>query len=141
MLQGLQHLHGEGLIHRDLKPANVLLSKGRVKICDLGLTVRASTVHQPVTFPNRGGTLLYQAPEQVDGVAYSKPIDMWAAGLIMHEMLTGRHILADHRQHSKQEVQKIISNLTNEDLQVSDANLSRMAVSLLSLLINAVAKQ
>ena len=101
MLQGLQHLHGEGLIHRDLKPANVLLSKGRVKICDLGLTVRASTVHQPVTFPIRGGTLLYQAPEQVDGVAYSKPIDMWAAGLIMHEMLTGRHILADHRQQSK----------------------------------------
>ncbi|HEY3296179.1 MAG TPA: serine/threonine-protein kinase [bacterium] len=94
ILAGLEHAHAAGIIHRDLKPDNVLVSKrGEVKITDFGL---ASLKDQP-TVTQEGmviGTPSYMAPEQADGSEITPATDVFALGLILFEMLTGKRIHA-----------------------------------------------
>jgi beta-lactam-binding protein with PASTA domain len=81
--------HSEGLIHRDVKPENVLLSKaGRIKVADFGI---AAIADADVTAPvDVLGTLRYLAPEQAKGRPASFASDIWAAGAVLSECLTGR---------------------------------------------------
>jgi serine/threonine protein kinase/beta-lactam-binding protein with PASTA domain len=81
--------HSEGLIHRDVKPENVLLSKtGRVKVADFGI---AAIADADVTAPvDVLGTLRYVAPEQAMGHPATFASDIWAAGAVLSECLTGR---------------------------------------------------
>lgn len=88
LCQGMEFLHGQGIVHLDLKPGNVLVSTaGTLKIGDLGCAARVeATVRRPVA----GGTLAYQPPE-VLALAESGPAaDVYSLGLIAHQMLTGR---------------------------------------------------
>ncbi len=96
VLLGLRDLHGArgpdgrplGLVHRDLSPANVLLSRdGAVKLADLGV-VHREVAGEP-TLPGFKGTLAYMAPEQLRGEAVDPRTDLYAAGLIAYEVLTG----------------------------------------------------
>lgn len=93
--------HEAGLVHRDIKPGNVMLTKsGRVKVVDFGLarplpaaatdeTARAST--QWMTRPGvTAGTVGYMAPEQIEGKPADARSDIFALGVVMFEMLTGR---------------------------------------------------
>jgi tetratricopeptide (TPR) repeat protein len=90
---GLQAAHRAGVLHRDLKPANVLIDgAGRIRITDFGIAVTATET--------RGHTLIgtpeYMAPEQfVGGVPLSARTDIYALGLLLFELLTGEHALAD----------------------------------------------
>jgi len=81
--------HSEGLVHRDVKPENVLLSKtGRVKVADFGI---AAIADADVTAPvDVLGTLRYLAPEQAKGAPATFASDIWAAGAVLSECLTGR---------------------------------------------------
>jgi ATP/maltotriose-dependent transcriptional regulator MalT len=83
--KGLAHAHEHGVSHRDLKPANVFLcASGVVKVLDLGMA------H---AFGRRrvdGGTPAYMAPEQVTGAPEDERTDVFALGLMMFEMLSGR---------------------------------------------------
>ena len=87
--EGLQAAHAAGVVHRDLKPGNVmLLPDGTVRILDFGLAKARDQ-----SFSETGahfGTVSYMSPEQVRGDKVDGRADLWALGVLMYEMLTGR---------------------------------------------------
>src|SRR5512136_93905 len=86
MARALAHAHHRGVLHRDLKPANVFLTEdGRVKLLDFGL---AHLLGAPGS--DGGGTPAYMAPEQARGEAVDERADVYAAGMVLGEMLTGQ---------------------------------------------------
>ncbi|HYS68835.1 MAG TPA: protein kinase, partial [Gemmatimonadaceae bacterium] len=87
--EGLQAAHGAGIVHRDLKPGNVmLLPDGTVRILDFGLAKARDQSRSEAGI--RFGTVSYMAPEQVRGVNVDARADLWALGVVLYEMLTGR---------------------------------------------------
>lgn len=92
LCQGLQAAHEMGVIHRDLKPGNILIDElGRAVVTDFGV---ASTLAEEVDGSEdraQGvGTPMYMAPEQVTGTPLDARADVYALGLVLYEMLTGR---------------------------------------------------
>ena len=115
--QALEEAHEKGIVHRDLKPQNIKASKeGKTKVLDFGLAkamdpaagsaasvadlARSPTMMQSPTLTAAHGTQLgvilgtaaYMAPEQARGVAVDKRADIWAFGVVLYEMLTGRRL-------------------------------------------------
>ncbi|MEM7533486.1 MAG: serine/threonine-protein kinase [Chloroflexota bacterium] len=88
-LQALAYLHRREVLHRDLKPANVLVQQGDVRVLDFGLAATTDTANS-----SSAGTPLYMAPELFDGIPYSKAADLFAIGVLMTQLLTGRHPFA-----------------------------------------------
>ncbi len=89
MCAGLAAAHEKGIIHRDLKPANVMIDgRGHARIADFGL---AALAHGGGT-RDMSGTPQYMAPEQLTGAGASLRSDVYALGLVLHEMLTGKRV-------------------------------------------------
>ncbi|WP_224371335.1 protein kinase domain-containing protein [Hyalangium versicolor] len=87
---GLAHAHEHHVIHRDLKPGNVFLTqKGQVKILDFGLAWLTAAIFPSVSNLPVAGTPAYMAPEQWKGEAQDERTDIWAAGVLLFELLTG----------------------------------------------------
>ena len=100
LVAGVAAAHARGVIHRDLKPANVMIdADGRVRVTDFGLAIPDGTA--PGEF---AGTPAYMAPEQLAGKAASAKTEVFAVGLILYELFTGRrasegNTLEELREH------------------------------------------
>lgn len=90
ILDALAHAHSEGVIHRDLKPSNVLLTTdGLPRVMDFGIARRADVVNQAAVL---SGTPAYMAPEYITRREFGERSDVFAAGVILIEMLTGKRL-------------------------------------------------
>jgi serine/threonine protein kinase/pimeloyl-ACP methyl ester carboxylesterase len=113
---GLENAHAAGIIHRDLKPENVMVSGGaEVKITDFGLV----TLRDQPTLTQEGmlvGTPSYMAPEQVEGSELTPATDIFALGLILLEMLTGRRLFERSTLQATLQAVQNYKQLQAEDL-------------------------
>jgi Tol biopolymer transport system component len=109
--EALEEAHARGIVHRDLKPANVKVTEdGKVKVLDFGLAKAYADdpaagsgpdLSQSPTLARTGtqagvilGTAAYMSPEQARGRPVDKRADIWAFGVLLYEMLTGRRLFA-----------------------------------------------
>ena len=105
LADALETAHEQGIVHRDLKPANIKVRQdGTVKVLDFGLAKVLAGSEDPASNPSNSptltaratqagiilGTAAYMSPEQAKGRAVDKRADIWAFGVVLHEMLTGR---------------------------------------------------
>ncbi len=89
ILQGLRHAHSRGIIHRDIKPQNVMvLRDGSVKVTDFGIA-RSATSQATMT-QEAIGSVHYISPEQARGSHIDARSDLYSAGVVLYELLTGR---------------------------------------------------
>ncbi|HEY6363028.1 MAG TPA: serine/threonine-protein kinase [Vicinamibacterales bacterium] len=114
---GLAAAHDRGVLHRDLKPANVMLDgRGRVRITDFGLAVAADAAGLAW---DASGTPAYMAPEQFAGKGASVRSDVYALGLVLYELYTGKRAftassLGELRTRKEQELPAAPSELIKD---------------------------
>lgn len=91
ILTALEYAHAAGIVHRDIKPNNVIVTaNGDVKVADFGIAQAVTEAANVVQSTNILGTAAYFSPEQARGEHVDERSDLYSAGIVLFEMLTGR---------------------------------------------------
>jgi serine/threonine-protein kinase len=109
ILSALEYAHAHGVIHRDIKPSNIMVTpSGLIKLLDFGLAI-SSPDTRLTSAGGVVGSMHYISPEQISGEASDPRSDLYAVGITLYEMITGRlpiegesypQIIANHLQHT-----------------------------------------
>jgi len=111
ILDAVGQAHAQGIIHRDLKPSNILLdNNGTPRVMDFGIAARVGSASD--NLEEYTGTPAYMAPEYIDRRLISERSDIFAAGLILYEMLAGR------RAVESDNIFQVMHRIANEDLRL-----------------------
>ncbi|KAL1515664.1 hypothetical protein AB1Y20_002281 [Prymnesium parvum] len=90
-VQAIQHLHRCGIMHRDVKPENLVLSSTSGDACLKLVDFGAAASFERGTVDGKAGTWTYWAPEQAKRQAHDQAVDIWALGVVLFILLSGRH--------------------------------------------------
>ncbi len=127
----LDYAHARGVVHRDIKPGNILITAHEtVKLTDFGIA-SAPTVAEPA---ERLGTPHYVAPEQLRGAAVDGRADVFALGVVLYEMLTGK------RPFDHPDLKEVVRRLANEPFTPPAEHGVALSPAILKLLGRALAK-
>lgn len=130
----LDFAHRNGIVHRDIKPANVILTSGdRVKVADFGI----AKLPQSGTLTKTGdmiGTPFYMSPEQIEGRRVDGRSDVFSAGVVLYELLTGR------RPFGGDSIPAIVYNIVQSQPKAPTKVNSNLPASLDEILQRALAK-
>ena len=133
--KGLQAAHGKKIVHRDIKPANLMIGKdGHVTIMDFGLallTDRSKLTRLDETM----GTVSYMSPEQTYGMELDHRTDIWALGVVLYEMVTGRQPFEGHYDKA------VMYSITNEEPEPMTALRTGVPMELELLVNKCLAKE
>ncbi|WP_420311969.1 Stk1 family PASTA domain-containing Ser/Thr kinase [Streptomyces sp. YS-B37] len=133
VLAALGAAHRAGFVHRDMKPENVLIGDdGRVKVADFGLVRSVDTVTS--TTGSVLGTVSYLAPEQIEGGNADPRVDVYASGVVLYEMLTGR------KPHEGDSAAIVLYKHLHEDVPPPSAVVPGLAYELDELVATATAR-
>jgi len=133
VLDAIAHAHAAGIIHRDLKPNNILIDQdGTPRVMDFGIAARVEALAEgDESFM---GTPSYMAPEYITRRESTEQTDVFSAGLVFYELLTGQ------RAVQSDSVQEVMRRLSNEDIRLPEKGNVTLDDSLASLLYKAVAR-
>ncbi|MFI6206550.1 Stk1 family PASTA domain-containing Ser/Thr kinase [Streptomyces sp. NPDC051041] len=133
VLAALGAAHRAGFVHRDMKPENVLIGDdGRVKVADFGLVRAVDTVTR--TTGAVLGTVSYLAPEQIEHGTADPRVDVYACGVVLHEMLTGA------RPHDGDSPAQVLYRRLHEDVPPPSAAVPGLPYELDDLVASATAR-
>ena len=91
VLDGLSHAHKMGLIHRDVKPQNIMVTEdGCIKLTDFGIAKFTDNSTKTYEGTEAMGSVYYISPEQAKGESVDAQADLYSAGVMLYEMLTGK---------------------------------------------------
>lgn len=134
VLDAISAAHAKGIIHRDLKPSNILLDESEMpRVMDFGIASRVET-EGLAQREEMIGTPSYMAPEYVDKRIVDARTDVFAAGLILYEMLTGKRAVTGSN------VFQILHQLTNQDIRLPQSGSASVDDQLAGLLYKALAR-
>ncbi|MDP9045004.1 MAG: HDOD domain-containing protein [Pseudomonadota bacterium] len=132
LLGALETAHAAGIVHRDLKPSNVLVDHaGRARVMDFGIAAR---LHDPGDLDQVVGTPGYMSPEATQGGLPTARMDVFSAGLILVEMLSGQKLVAERDPH------RAMHRIANVDLTLPDSLGSEVDDALRRVLRRALAR-
>ena len=132
VLDALHAAHAAGVVHRDLKPSNILVDgSGRARVMDFGIAVRVKDAgpDQRVV-----GTPGYMSPEAAHGAAPSPAMDVFSAGLVLAEALTGKPLIADKDPY------RAIYRVAHEDLGLPGGLVPDADDALRAIVLRALAR-
>ncbi len=133
VLNAIAHAHAAGIIHRDLKPSNILIDDvGMPRVMDFGIAARVEALSNDAEAFM--GTPSYMAPEYIAHRESSERTDVFSAGLVFYELLTGQ------RAVQGENVYEVMNRLSNEDIKLPGKTGVEIDDELASVLYKAIAR-